>query len=885
MTSNDLGTKFIADSSPHPLKILERQWERYRSDLTESDTAAFLALMYLGETIIKSVTCALLGALENDQAGTRYQFAHRLVRADGIGEWVQVLGDLSKGPASNLLPVELTPTRTALAQRVESGQWQAECWQLMSAAAQQVEIESPPIGAKVEIRPILDLFVVIRNKTRGHGAVQVDKMSKACKPLHTALLLLGNNIPVFFASWVYLKQNLSGKYRVTPISVSSPEFNYLVSTVGTQKLKDGIYFWAGGPRRTLLIGSAPDLPDFYFPNGNLRSNCYESLSYITASRLEVDASDYIRPPIALSASETEGQQELEVTGESFTNLPAVARDYVNRVELEAKLSEILEDDRHPVITLHGMGGIGKTSLAIKVLHELALKGTYEAIIWLSARDIDLLDQGVKPVRPSILTLENVACEIFRLVNPLLPEERRFIGKACQQNLASLLADKHAKPRLFVLDNFETISSPVEVFTALSDRIRLPNKLVITSRFRDFKADYPLEIKGLQSGEADILIEKFSKRLLITSLVTQPYKDELKEQCNGHPYIIKVALGEVAKRKALNHVNQILVRQDDLLEALFHRAFVSLSLLGQRLFLLVASWSSVVPRLAVETVVVATLDEVANLEIALDELVRTSLVEEILIDDYSLLFAPIAAKQFAKQQLKTSQLEPQVRGDLTLLHQIGPSNAREGVGSICLRLNKLIPAMLKTVDYQDQQMPKVVSALEYLGKRHQITWLKLAMWFEDSKDFDEAIRASEMFIQSDNSDSVNLLAAWDVVIRCKGANSDTLGKLNGLCKKACLESIDPFTFSDTVNQINQIYSTTAALAEHRRFLISDVCKAYDIRFAKAEFNATDFSRIAWLHMHADLTQKARKVLEQGLNLDPSNAYCLKLMDRMKNQVVH
>jgi NB-ARC domain len=860
----------------HPLGILNRQWVRYRSDLEESDTAGFLSLMYMGEATIKVLTCALLGALENDQSGTRYQLAHRLVRADGIGEWVSVLGELSKGPASNLLPPSLTPTRTALSQRVERGQWQERCWQSMAAAASELGIEAPQVATKTEIRVSLDLFVQIRNKTRGHGAVQIDQMSKSCAHLCEALVLFGNNIPLFQTSWAYIKQNLSGKYRVSPISASASEFSYLSIATSGPILKDGIYFWADGPIKTLLIESAPDLPDFYFPNGNLRNEKYESLSYITSSRREIDASGYVRPPINLSPSETEGQSELQVTGDTFTNLPDVARFYVDRTELEARLQEILKDDRHPVITLHGMGGIGKTSLAIKVLHELASQGCYDVIVWLSARDIDLLDHGVKPVRPNILTLDDVACEIFRLINPLLPDDRRSTGKACQQNLASLLGEKNPfKPRLFVLDNFETIRNPVEVFTALSDRIRLPNKLLITTRFRDFRADYPLEVKGMQRVEADTLIGNVSNRLAIEALVTPVYRDELRVSSGGHPYIIKVVLGEVAKRRALTQVHQILVKKDDLLEALFHRAFASLSLLGQRLFLLVASWSSVIPRLAIETVVVATLDEVSNLEGALDDLVRTSLVEEIRVQDYSLLFAPIAAKQFAKQQLKTSQLEPQVREDLTLLQQMGPSTVRDGVEGVHRRLERLILAMLKTVGNQSQNMPKLIPALEYLAKNYPTTWLRLAVWFEDADDFENALRAAEMFIQAEESETDDSLIAWDIVIRCKQATRETLGELNGLCKKACLGSIQPFVFSDTVNLINQIYNTTDAPTEHRRALLADVCVAYEQHFCNASFNSTDFSRIAWLYMHVNLANKARAALDRGLSLDTSNTYCMKL----------
>lgn len=863
-------------------QIISRQWQRYEVDVSESDTAGFLALMYVGETLIKTLTCALLGAVENDQAGTRYQLAYRLVRADGIGEWVAVLSELSKGPASNLLPSALGSTRTALAQRVDADQWQSLCCSAMSAAAKELGVAIQPQVGKIELRSALEIFVQIRNKTRGHGASQIDQMSRASVHLNTALRLL-ENLPIFNVSWAYVKQNISGKYRVTSISEKSPEFGYLTVATSTEKLEDGIYYWSGKPLKASFIESNPDILDFFFPNGSYKNQKYEVLSYISSSRKEIEGSKYIRQPMQLPASETEGLSELQVTGESFTNLPNGAPNYVGRIDLEKNLIKIIADDRHPVITLHGMGGIGKTSLAIKVLRDLADKGDYEIIVWLSARDIDLLDHGVKPVRPSIMSLEDVAGELYRLINPLLPEASRRTGKQCLLDLSTVMGDKTViKPRLFVLDNFETVKNPVEVFTALSDCIRLPNKLLITSRFREFRADYPLEVRGMQPEEAQELIQGVAIKLGISDLITQQYSTELYQSADGHPYIMKVALGEASKRNAPTQISQILIRQGDLLEALFQRAYASLSLLGQRLFLLISSWSSIIPRLAIETVVLVSLDEISNLDGAIDELIRTSLIDETKTGKFDMLFAPIAAKQFAKQQLKTSQLGPQVREDLTLLQKMGTTSSQETSVAVEKRLQKLVDSMLNAVDGRHATSEQVLPALEYMSKYYSTTRFRLAIWFEEHGEIDKSLNAAELFLQASNSESKNILAAWDLVIRCKKKTSDSLGELNALCKKSLTPEIDHFEFSNTVNSINQIFTSTEAPTAHRRALLNDVCLAYEERFSHDDFDATDFSRIAWLYLHANRLDLAKKTLDRGLLLEPENPHCYKLTTRLNGQ---
>ena len=63
------------------------------------------------------------------------------------------------------------------------------------------------------------------------------------------------------------------------------------------------------------------------------------------------------------------------------------------------------------------------------------------------------------------------------------------------------------PILFVFDNFETVRNPVALFSWIDTNVRLPNKVLITTRFRDFKADYPVEIQGMDHSEVDKLIDQ------------------------------------------------------------------------------------------------------------------------------------------------------------------------------------------------------------------------------------------------------------------------------------------------------------------------------------------------------------------------------------------
>ncbi|MGH8881978.1 MAG: hypothetical protein ACRD0P_32290 [Stackebrandtia sp.] len=77
-----------------------RMWERAGLARDESDTAYFFELLYLGEMVVKLLVIELLAALPDDRERHRYELECRLVQADGIGEWAEVLDEALTGPAS-----------------------------------------------------------------------------------------------------------------------------------------------------------------------------------------------------------------------------------------------------------------------------------------------------------------------------------------------------------------------------------------------------------------------------------------------------------------------------------------------------------------------------------------------------------------------------------------------------------------------------------------------------------------------------------------------------------------------------------------------------------------------------------------------------------------
>ncbi len=229
-----------------------------------------------------------------------------------------------------------------------------------------VEPNTEKLPTKVDARRWFADFSALRNATRGHGAAYSELYSRICVPLETSIKIFTENFNLFQRPWAYLYRNLSGKYRVTKFSQQANEFDeYKKSQSANISLNDGAYVWFDQPSKVDLLFTTVDAIDFMLPNGKFSEKNFETISYITSSKSSEDSSPYLKSSRSLPSSETEGFGNLEIQGNSFGNLPSRQKGYITRSVLETELKRVLINDRHPVITLVGRGGIGKTWLTFE----------------------------------------------------------------------------------------------------------------------------------------------------------------------------------------------------------------------------------------------------------------------------------------------------------------------------------------------------------------------------------------------------------------------------------------------------------------------------------------------------------------------------------------
>lgn len=853
-----------------PIARMKVRLELARDD---SDVALFHDLMYLGELLTKLVVAGMVAAVENEKERHRYRLEYWLVRANGLGDWTSTLEEVLTGPASQHLAPVARPLQKEITERIPSGRgWQYDCMRLLRDACAMRETSYEQLPTRPALRSWFVDFSWLRNHARAHGAPTGGACSRLCRPLEESIALVIDNLSLFKVSWAYLRRNLSGKYRVVPIAGSCDEFEYLKSDP-KQTFADGTFVWLGRPYRANLFTTDVDLSDFFVPNGAFGAQEYELLSYITDQRGAGDAANYREPPTKLPQSETRALGSLEVQGKAFGNLPPGIPDYVMRPALEDELQEVLLDDRHPVVSLVGRGGIGKTSLALEVLHRLARTERFLAVLWFSARDIDLLSEGPKLVRPDVLTDRDLAESLVQLLDPA---EQDAPGFNPVEYLGSTLSRSPVGPILFVLDNFETVRTPSDLYNWLDSYIRLPSKILITARLRDFKADYPVEVSGMRDTEFSELIETTAARLGVSSLITRDYVQELYQESDGHPYVAKVMMGELATARSLVKVQRVMAGREDILDALFERTYAQLAPVAQRVFLTLCNWRSSVPRLALEAALLRPQNDRMDVDEGVEALRRMSLVDSRLSDEdkQEILSVPLAAALFGKRKLTVSAVRSAVEADTELLRLLGASRVTDTRG-IAPRIERLFREVAKAVE-AGGELADYLPVLEYVARGYPAAWLILAdLLFEqrDGEWREQGENAIRRYLEEVPTD----WAAWVRLARLYEERSAYDAELSAYVQATRQLGVPFRIVSNAASRATMLIAdgrlARAADAAERRIILTDLATELTRRINEGD--GTDYSRIAWLYMNLGDRAKAKEYTKQGLAIEPDNVHLNRL----------
>jgi hypothetical protein len=182
-----------------------------------------------------------------------------------------------------------------------------------------------------------------------------------------------------------------------------------------------------------------------------------------------------------------------------------------------------------------------------------------------------------------------------------------------------------------------------------------------------------------------LVDVTASRLNIVSLLEgqEQWVRKVHQESFGHPYIIRVVLGEVRRRRNLANFERMLANKQDVLPALFKRTYDALTEAGKQVMLHLCSWHSIIPMPALEAVMTRPGNHMLDIEEAVEELEDLSLVERIR-SDVQLLNVPQSAYRYVREfELQDSVYRQGVEANSIYLRMVGVQQL-EGVSRFSLQ---------------------------------------------------------------------------------------------------------------------------------------------------------------------------------------------------------
>jgi LuxR family glucitol operon transcriptional activator len=193
--------------------------------------------------------------------------------------------------------------------------------------------------------------------------------------------------------------------------------------------------------------------------------------------------------------------------------------FVGRKEELEQLNRLLlpyPRSRHFLVTLDGIGGVGKSALAIELAYRcredyaaLPDDDRFEAIVWVSAKRTLLTAGGIQQRQQTFTTLADLYREIATVL-----EQPAILQANAEQRRGLVERALAAQRTLLIVDNLETVDDE-ELLTFLRE-LPDPTKAIVTTRHR-IDIAYAVRLAGMPEPDARslMLVEAARKGVELT----------------------------------------------------------------------------------------------------------------------------------------------------------------------------------------------------------------------------------------------------------------------------------------------------------------------------------------------------------------------------------
>jgi tetratricopeptide (TPR) repeat protein len=299
---------------------------------------------------------------------------------------------------------------------------------------------------------------------------------------------------------------------------------------------------------------------------------FEKLVLNNLQKLLIEYSQESKTPIT-------PEVELVLAPRISSNLPRRQAFFGRTQEMKVVMRALNSADRTWGVLIDGIGGIGKTALAIEAAHRAMDEQLFDVCLFVTAKPSILAPGGIRKQAPVARTLEDFFDETARLLG-----QTRILSLSGNEKRRALINTLNSLHVLLIYDNLETV--PDKDVESMADLLReLPQgcKAIITSRRRGGEGANWLRLEKLEWDAARSIIENEIEHDIglknKLQLVESRWR-ELYDKTDGSPLALVHILGLMRVRTALTFIGALEMldgnRNTDLQEFIFQEAIEELT---------------------------------------------------------------------------------------------------------------------------------------------------------------------------------------------------------------------------------------------------------------------------------------------------------------------
>jgi tetratricopeptide (TPR) repeat protein len=462
---------------------------------------------------------------------------------------------------------------------------------------QEVSIRFLPDSNKKKVnenpkyKDILDSISIIRNKVFSHSA-NINN-----EDVNTLIDYEYDKIPYL----LYEIFNMKNQYKIVFVeTVSKPddsEINISVQNYTSEIIKaeiiridndeelysNGFYYIENNnwmPLSPFLVFRDNHIMIYSgVDNKSYPTYCYlEQSKYISIKNLEYAFKQLVENDIDL-ININDLKINLKSENGIYHNLPEpVYKNFIGRIDSLDKIDKAIKNRRIFLLSISGIGGVGKTAIIIKKAYDLLNDKTFEFIIWVSAKKTYLTSKGVIEEEQKFTSLLQLLDVILRISGFTEDLQTSYLAK--KEIVLNIL---NAASFLLIVDNFETISNPTEFllyFEEIGDKCD-NTKVIITTRRQLGSTEKVIELKEFSKDEYDKFVDYLANDKFMLNFVVSKYnKDKLYKFSGGVPLATEYILSQVTSLDDINKVIKKIenknIDKENILEFSYTETFNNLS---------------------------------------------------------------------------------------------------------------------------------------------------------------------------------------------------------------------------------------------------------------------------------------------------------------------